>query len=569
MNNQIGRPLPFFNDLEGNALDRGYIYIGMPLTNPVTNPMTVYQDVAQSIPMKQPLRTIEGMIALNGSPLSVYPASPNYSITVLDHKGRVVVSQMSAGDFFQLAYTGTIPRTYDDVLSEQISVANWGARYTQNGSTNTTLIQKALNALSGGNVDLWFYEPLDIAGTLELPPGVNLRFGNDASLTAVSAMGPMVQTPLGTFVKNSGIYGGSFYCNNLANTAVDLQWFSAFNIQNFYFQDWLTDGIIAGNAAAATYSDGLQMERVNTHRPTSAIPAGSRVIYLRAAGDNELSNVVPVGGEIGVQADSSANVFAFVHPWSPVSGGLMKQAFILNGDDDYFTGCYADTPSLQGWQLNGNNYNLVNCRAFNNGAVADLAAVGMDFTSNDPRSSVLGFQCSSIDSTHRFSIDIQASATAYQSLTILGNYGYNFAAKAPANNPSPYSYGTNVSEGGFRADGPPGSNARGFVITTNGVVRWVIRSDNSSEPVDGSNTGCNLQIDRYSDTGVQLGQPIWIQRQYGVVQMTDSAINLAGVYTKPLYLGAYAFWVDANGELRIKNGAPTSDLDGATVGSQP
>jgi hypothetical protein len=35
-----------------------------------------------------------------------------------------------------------------------------------------------------------------------------------------------------------------------------------------------------------------------------------------------------------------------------------------------------------------------------------------------------------------------------------------------------------------------------------------------------------------------------------------------------LVLGAYHIWVDATGDLRIKNGAPTSDTDGAVIGSQ-
>jgi hypothetical protein len=35
-----------------------------------------------------------------------------------------------------------------------------------------------------------------------------------------------------------------------------------------------------------------------------------------------------------------------------------------------------------------------------------------------------------------------------------------------------------------------------------------------------------------------------------------------------LLLGAYHFWVDATGCLRIKSGAPTSDTDGTVVGSQ-
>jgi hypothetical protein len=36
----------------------------------------------------------------------------------------------------------------------------------------------------------------------------------------------------------------------------------------------------------------------------------------------------------------------------------------------------------------------------------------------------------------------------------------------------------------------------------------------------------------------------------------------------PLRLGSYTLWVDATGDLRIKNGTPTSDTDGTVVGTQ-
>lgn len=42
-----------------------------------------------------------------------------------------------------------------------------------------------------------------------------------------------------------------------------------------------------------------------------------------------------------------------------------------------------------------------------------------------------------------------------------------------------------------------------------------------------------------------------------------------GAWDSPLFrLGDYRFWVDSAGDLRIKNGTPTSDADGSVVGSQ-
>lgn len=39
-------------------------------------------------------------------------------------------------------------------------------------------------------------------------------------------------------------------------------------------------------------------------------------------------------------------------------------------------------------------------------------------------------------------------------------------------------------------------------------------------------------------------------------------------YTKPFFIGAYAFWVDGSGLFRIKAGYPSSDTDGTIVGTQ-
>ena len=58
----------------------------------------------------------------------------------------------------------------------------------------------------------------------------------------------------------------------------------------------------------------------------------------------------------------------------------------------------------------------------------------------------------------------------------------------------------------------------------------------------------------------------WAEEQFrrlsGALQL-DSAWN-----RKVLSLGTYRIWVDATGDLRIKDGEPTSDTDGTVVGTQ-
>jgi hypothetical protein len=46
-------------------------------------------------------------------------------------------------------------------------------------------------------------------------------------------------------------------------------------------------------------------------------------------------------------------------------------------------------------------------------------------------------------------------------------------------------------------------------------------------------------------------------------------VSIPGSYNAGhLLLGTYHLWVDGSGKLRIKSSAPTTDTDGAIVGSQ-
>jgi hypothetical protein len=53
----------------------------------------------------------------------------------------------------------------------------------------------------------------------------------------------------------------------------------------------------------------------------------------------------------------------------------------------------------------------------------------------------------------------------------------------------------------------------------------------------------------------------------GNVVIQDTGGN-AGWNTAHLKIGIYHIWVDATGDLRIKNSAPVSDTDGTVVGTQ-
>ncbi len=71
----------------------------------------------------------------------------------------------------------------------------------------------------------------------------------------------------------------------------------------------------------------------------------------------------------------------------------------------------------------------------------------------------------------------------------------------------------------------------------------------------------NLSIERYN-SGSLIDAPFKINK-------TTGAITTNGTWQSPLYLGSYALWVNTtDGKLYIKDGTPTSDVDGTIVGTQ-
>ncbi|VVE59454.1 hypothetical protein PIN31009_05537 [Pandoraea iniqua] len=92
MGANLTNPVPIFIDLDGNPLNGGFIYVGVADTDPMTNPVSVYQDVERTIAMTQPLRTIDGMVAVNGKAKQVFVGANSFSLAVFDKQGRLVIS---------------------------------------------------------------------------------------------------------------------------------------------------------------------------------------------------------------------------------------------------------------------------------------------------------------------------------------------------------------------------------------------------------------------------------------------------------------------------------------------
>lgn len=90
----------------------------------------------------------------------------------------------------------------------------------------------------------------------------------------------------------------------------------------------------------------------------------------------------------------------------------------------------------------------------------------------------------------------------------------------------------------------------------------------------GAVTGCGFQNFTGGDIGYSGATFNDGYRQSNNVTDGTEVAEILGPFTSayngngPLRLGDYYLWVDSTGDLRIKNGAPSSDTDGTIVGTQ-
>jgi hypothetical protein len=80
---------PTFNDVDGNPLESGFIYIGLPNLNPEVAPKQAFFDKELTIPAPQPIRTIGGYPSRNGTPTQLY-VDGDFSLTVRDKNGALI-----------------------------------------------------------------------------------------------------------------------------------------------------------------------------------------------------------------------------------------------------------------------------------------------------------------------------------------------------------------------------------------------------------------------------------------------------------------------------------------------
>jgi len=151
----IAAPLPQFFDLNGLPLDQGFVYVGKQSQNPQTSPIPIYWDEAGTIPAAQPLRTLNGYIARNGTPANVYTRGLFSLQVTTKNNVQILYSASSAVGAAQEVITykrdaeGAVAQTLKDALGQMVSVWEFGAVGDANslgeGTDNFQAFQAAID----------------------------------------------------------------------------------------------------------------------------------------------------------------------------------------------------------------------------------------------------------------------------------------------------------------------------------------------------------------------------------------------------------------------------------------
>jgi len=101
--------LPYL-DLDGNAIQSGFIWFGVAGSEASSNPIVVYWDRVLTQPASQPIGILNGYTYRAGTMANVFVNANDYSITIRNKKNEVVFATLSAYDsgFMELPVGGTV-----------------------------------------------------------------------------------------------------------------------------------------------------------------------------------------------------------------------------------------------------------------------------------------------------------------------------------------------------------------------------------------------------------------------------------------------------------------------------
>ena len=250
----ISVPFPVFQDRDGQPLENGYIWLGVPNLNPQVNPVIAYFDSALTIVAPQPLRTLNGYISNAGTPAQVYIDGVGFSILVQDSKGSMVynfpnangLSPDACGVIYNPPFTGGVAYPVCEKLEQTVSVKDFGA--VGDGVTDdTAAIQAAIDAFKGtfGSI----LQPLVSGVEIFIPEGIYLISSPLLLYSAITLRG---EGPTSKIVSASTFVGAELLTlKELGLTGSNLRIAGAW-IDNITFDSSATAGSQAAVSSSTT-----------------------------------------------------------------------------------------------------------------------------------------------------------------------------------------------------------------------------------------------------------------------------------------------------------------------------
>lgn len=202
----IQTPFAQFFDLDGKPLDSGKLYFGAANQNPETNPLTIYWDAAGTQPAAQPIRTLNGYPARNGTPGTLYIAT-DHSLTVRNKRGKLVVYAPSSAELGNdLALQANIDALRDDLAStadETVGAGMVGFDEANDYAANTiggAVKQIQSDMVRGATANVLDYIPQEHHAAIKAGTSTyDCRIDIQAAIDSLGPRGGRLFIPRGTY----------------------------------------------------------------------------------------------------------------------------------------------------------------------------------------------------------------------------------------------------------------------------------------------------------------------------------------------------------------------------------
>lgn len=372
----------------------------------------------------------------------------------------------------------------------------------------------------------------------------------------------------GLFIKDTGNTGGdSFQPFGAKAMGDDVDAFKYFWLQNVAIGYCRTDGIYKGNYSFGCYFDNVYV----AHCLRNGFRCGGT--------DSIYSNMyVSKNQEHGLLVTSGANKFSQIKSiWNGRTDNT-KAAFRIDGPNNVFVNCEAQDNYCDGWQIAGNDNQIINAVSDTNGYLAlgsedESSEIHAGFTIDGAQRLFLTGRVFSYKSvvgsdglwTTQYAYKILNSPT-FQHFELTDDGKVNAVPSGQIQQTmyrGDYArFDTISNDGGDNVYTSldslvPNGTGNAFVrlfrtVSTTGNVRFDMHVPGSTLIEHRFTMGGDTQLHNQNDGNLIVGDGT-----------TGGAWN-----TSHFRLGPHHLWVDSTGDLRIKSSAPTGDTDGTVVGAQ-